>query len=125
MAKVTVRGAMGEPHYQADDWNGCPDPYLADLLKRAAKRKMTPAEKRAQRMSFIHGQTGVDKDRILEILDGQQGADEMKPVQRFSINRRNSALTASTESSLDSSIPRLIAASPFTNQYQSRPLLDK
>ena len=53
---------------------GLQRPTDEDLLKRlrAAKSdEMTPAEKRAQRISFIHGQTGVDKDRISEILDGE------------------------------------------------------
>ncbi|MGV2975704.1 hypothetical protein AB1P65_09625 [Roseibium alexandrii] len=44
---------------------------LADRLAKASKHIMTPSEKRAQRISFIHGQTGVDKDRISEILDGE------------------------------------------------------
>ncbi|WP_306147275.1 MULTISPECIES: hypothetical protein [unclassified Roseibium] len=44
---------------------------FADQLAKAATRQMTPEQKRAQRISFIHGQTGVDKERISKILDGE------------------------------------------------------
>lgn len=47
------------------------DEELLQRLREAKAHEMTPAEKRAQRISFIHGQTGVDKDRISKILDGQ------------------------------------------------------
>lgn len=48
------------------------DPELLERIMEAArKHKMSPAERRAQRISFIHGTTGHDKALISKILDGQ------------------------------------------------------
>jgi hypothetical protein len=49
------------------------EPALLDKLVEAARHyRMTPAEKRAQRISFVYGQVGpgISKERIAEILYG-------------------------------------------------------
>jgi hypothetical protein len=44
------------------------NPKLLDLMALAAKTKMTKAERDEQAISFVAGQTGIDKDRVREIL---------------------------------------------------------
>lgn len=45
-------------------------PELLDLLAQAAKVRMTPQQVMDQRISFVHGQSGVPKDRVKQILYG-------------------------------------------------------
>ena len=49
------------------------DPKLLRLLEVAARYRMSPSERFAQRVSFVYGQMGgaASKDRIREILEGQ------------------------------------------------------
>ena len=53
------------------------DPQLLDALQRSAGRKMSPEEKRQQRVSFIMGTMGDDntitRQEIEKILDEQDG----------------------------------------------------
>ena len=53
------------------------DPKLLDSLARAAKRRLTPEEIEAQRLSIIFSginpESGMTKIRIKEILDAAQG----------------------------------------------------
>ncbi len=44
------------------------DQKLLNLIAAARRHKMTPAEKVAQRLSFIRGQTGFSSDEILAVL---------------------------------------------------------
>ena len=46
-------------------------PEFLALLKAASQVKMTAAQIREQRISFVHGQSGVNKDRVREILYGE------------------------------------------------------
>lgn len=50
-----------------------PRPELDALIEKAKAHVMTPAERRAQRISFIVGQTGFDRDRVADWLDRHEG----------------------------------------------------
>lgn len=51
--------------------NTCPT--LLEALRKAAQHKMTPAERRAQRISFIVGMTGFPREQVAEWLDRHEG----------------------------------------------------
>ena len=42
-------------------------------IEKAKAHVMTPAERRAQRISFIVGQTGFDRERVADWLDRHEG----------------------------------------------------
>lgn len=55
---------------------------LDELVERARHHKMTPAERRAQRVSLILGLRGneslLTKERVEEILDNNEGSEYRK-----------------------------------------------
>lgn len=55
---------------------------LTSLLQAAASHRMTPDEIRAQRISFIVGQTGLTREQVSEWLDRHYGRPTPSPSGR-------------------------------------------
>lgn len=57
------------------------DPSLAELLKESAKRKMTPADKFWQKVSFVMSgmPEGTDRDELAQKLAEDAGFDAPPP----------------------------------------------
>ena len=49
------------------------DLTLLEALRKAAARVMTPDERRLQRISYIVGMTGMNRDRVADWIDRHEG----------------------------------------------------
>lgn len=65
--RAMMGGADMSDRHKSTFGCGPTSPELLALIERARKHVMTPAEKRAQILSFLRGQTGLTTEEILRV----------------------------------------------------------